>query len=506
MLSTEFLGRLHPLIVHLPIGILLFAFAMIILKHFRQTQLDSAISWALMLGFISATLACLAGWFLAQSGEYKADLVFKHQWAGISTAVLSFAAYFFKRFQTILTTTTVVILVIAAHYGGSLTHGEDYLFPKKKAKPNIVVIKPNTENKNLNENIGFTEPTKTKEVLKVEKKQAVTHKTFIYRDMIVPILEAKCYKCHSEIKMKGGLRLDSEVFIQEGGKHGGILSKGDAENSKFFNYLVLPEDDDNHMPPKGKPQLTEQEISTIYYWIKNGASFIEATSNEPLASSPARDWQLTAHGSQLKVKDSSKTRQFAPAIASENYPSMEAKILSDNIEAAQMSLLEKLRQENIIISTFGTGSNYLMANFVNVKNYSFSLIDDLKGVKNQLLRLRLSNQPVSDSDLKKISAFKNLTRLNIEKSSITDAGLVYLQNLPNLEQLNLYGTNITDSGLENLTHCNKLKVVYLWQTKITISGIERLKKAAPNLQIEGGNFSFSTPDTNKIKKELKGEK
>lgn len=34
-----------------------------------------------------------------------------------------------------------------------------------------------------------------------------------------------------------------------------------------------------------------------------------------------------------------------------------------------------------------------MANFVNVKTYNSTLLDDLNGIKNQLLRLRLSNQP-----------------------------------------------------------------------------------------------------------------
>ena len=90
MLEFDFIGRLHPLIVHLPIGILLFAFALVIYQRFRRADIDDIISFALIMGSISAVVACVAGWILAQSGEYDADLVFKHQWTGIATVDWAF--------------------------------------------------------------------------------------------------------------------------------------------------------------------------------------------------------------------------------------------------------------------------------------------------------------------------------------------------------------------------------------------------------------------------------
>ena len=157
-----------------------------------------------------------------------------------------------------------------------------------------------------------------------------------------------------------------------------------------------------------------------------------------------------------------------------------------------------MKQQNISISNFGEASNYLMANFVNVKKFNSNLIDDLKKIDNQLVRLKLSNLPVTDNDVKKLATFKNLTRLNVDKTAITDVGLAYLKNLKSLEQLNLYGTNITDKGLAALTKCPNLKVVYLWQTKVTSAGIEQLKKALPNIQVEMGGFKFEKRDTNKL--------
>lgn len=491
MHSTEFIGHLHPLIVHLPIGILLFAFALLLWQRFRRVDMANAIDLALLLGSISAVAACVAGWFLAQSGEYDADLVFKHQWTGISTAVLGVLSYFIKKFRSVLITLTAVILTIAGHYGGNLTHGEDYLFPKKKppsvVKPLVIDSLQNIDNQNIinkkdtsNKGLNNTEPL----------AQTVEQKTFLYQDKIMPILENKCYNCHSATKKKGGLRLDSEDFIKEGGKNGVVLVAGNPENSNLFTALLLPEDDDKHMPPKGKPQLTEQEIATIHFWIKKGAPFTETIEKVKLGTTNAVILP------KLPQKDSFKKAIIdGKNLKNSALQNTEAQILNNKIEPIPPSVLAHLKQKNITISSLGDGSNYVMANFVNVKNYSPTLIDDLQNIKNQIVRLRLSNQPVSDADILKLSSFKNITRLNLEKTAITDEALRHLKNLPNLGQVNLYGTNITDAGLRDLAKCPQLKAVYIWQTKTTATGIAELKKALPNAHIETGDMQLPKQDT-----------
>ena len=502
MLEFDFIGRLHPLIVHLPIGILLFAFALVIYQRFRRADIDDIISFALIMGSISAVVACVAGWILAQSGEYDADLVFKHQWTGIATAGLGFLAYFVKKLRDILTTITVGILAVAGHFGGNLTHGEDFLFPKKKT-PSVKTVQMIDSMQNIgNQKIIASSNTAKGSLSHLSKAnlnpaaQTVMQNSFVYRDLIMPILENKCYRCHSATKKKGGLRLDSEEFIKEGGKNGSILAAGNPENSPLYTNLLLPEDDDEHMPPKGKPQLTPQEIATIHFWIKKGASFQEIVAQVSTGSTNATAnltaSVITSTLSKTVTKDSIRTVVISKG------QDIEGTILKNKIEAATPSVLNILKQQNISISNFGEASNYLMANFVNVKNYHSKLIDDLKKIDNQLVRLKLSNLPVTDNDVKKLATFKNLTRLNVDKTAITDAGLAHLKNLKSLEQLNLYGTNITDKGLAALAKCPNLKVVYLWQTKVTSAGIEQLKKALPNIQVEMGGFKFEKRDTNKL--------
>lgn len=476
MPQTEFIGHLHPLIVHLPIGILFFAYAMMLFQQFGKVEMNIAINLALLLGAISATIACIAGWLLAQSGDYEADLIFKHQWTGIGTAILGFLAYFLKNYRWILATSTILLLTVAGHFGGNLTHGEDYLFPSKS---------------NAASKIESTKAT-TFDVVDTTKiaSQSLVRKSFVYRDKIVPILKTKCYNCHSATKKKSGLRLDAEDFIKKGGKNGHILTIGNPNKSTLFTHLILSEDDDKHMPPKGKPQLTNNEISLIHFWIKKGASFVEEI--ETVAPNPHNQTAIT--NTQIPLE---ATNILLPK--NEAIQNAETKLLVKNIEAASPSVLEKLQRQHIGISYLGNGSNYISANFVNVRNYQSSLLNDLENIGNQLVRLRLSNQPINDDDVKKLVTFKNLTRLNLENTAITDAALGYLKTLQNLEQLNLYGTNITDKGLEALTKYPNLKVVYLWQTKASPSGITQLKKALPNVQIEMGDFQFAKPDTNKVK-------
>jgi uncharacterized membrane protein len=501
MFSTDILGRLHPLLVHLPIGILLFAAALLLLERFKKTDFGGATGWALLLGAVSAALSCGAGWLLAQSGEYDADLVFKHQWTGIATAALGFGAYFFKNFRGVLTAATVGVMSVAGHYGGSITHGEDYLFPKKKTPSVKTDVKVDSAQvaQMIGNPIVASDVDSTNAVAAVG--QPIERRSFLYRDMVVPILENKCYSCHSEKKKKGGLRLDSEAFINAGGENGSILSAGKPETSHLFSYLTLPDDDDLHMPPKGKPQLTAQEIATIHFWIKKGAPFGEVVEKIEATAANGANAAISAANAPLVIPSLPKSATVKSPISNLQSPiaNLEQTILDKKIEAAPPSVLDKLKQQNVSMTTFGAGSNYLTANFVNVKNYNSAVLDELKSIDNQIVRIKLSNLPVTDADVQKLSNFKNLTRLNLDKTAVTDVGLAHLKNLPNLEQLNLYGSNVTDAGITALANCKNLKVVYLWQTKITEGGVAELKKALPNVVVELGGFQFPKLDTGQLR-------
>jgi hypothetical protein len=176
----------------------------------------------------------MAGYLLKLSGGYDAGAVDTHQYMGIALAVTAGLIFFLKKYraygrlQLPVAVLSEALLMGTGHYGGNLTHGEDFLTQPIMAllgkEPVNVVREPITD-----------------------IEQAV-----VFHDLVQPVLEAKCYNCHSSSKQKGKLRLDSPEFILKGGKHSEILLAGNAANSELYKRLLLPEEDDDRMPPKGK--------------------------------------------------------------------------------------------------------------------------------------------------------------------------------------------------------------------------------------------------------------
>ena len=181
-----------------------------------------------MVGSISAVLACIAGWILSNSGEYDALLVQKHQWTGISTAAIGLLVYFLKQYRKFLAILLTVLIVITGHYGGTLTHGENYLF---------------NSNENSNTSQGDTLKTESKKITqKISNgSDSLTIETHnVYKEQIAPLLKLRCYNCHSAIKQKNGLRLDGEAYIKKGGKNGKILVARNPMKKRGIQEMCLP--------------------------------------------------------------------------------------------------------------------------------------------------------------------------------------------------------------------------------------------------------------------------
>jgi uncharacterized membrane protein len=470
-INTALIGHLHPLLVHLPIGIFAFAFIISLFGAEKRKHFDSALSYALLTGALSALLACIAGYLLAGSGEYDVDLVQKHQWTGIATCALGFLAYFITQYRRLLVWITCAVMAVAGHLGGTLTHGEDYFFGLVDEETTKAVVM-----------IDSTVRTSTE----VPKADSIVEKTeapreiSLYQDQVVGILQSKCYSCHSKIKKKGGLRLDSEDFIKQGGKNGAVLTAGDADNSKLYTHLLLPLEDEDHMPPKGKKQLSAGEIAIIHRWVKMADPFAKTTIETTV----------------VKITETVDAEEPPPPPPVEKTAAvLPTKMIS--IAAANPINIDAIRKLNVVVTPVQSGSNGLSLNFVNLKNFKSTMLDQAIGLKEQVVQLKLTNQAVTDDDLQKIKQFKNLRQLQLEKTKVTDEGMDQLKSMQSLEQLNLYGTAVSDKGLEKLAACKNLKTLFLWKTNATVEGIAKLKQALPNLTIEAGGFAFKKPDTTK---------
>ena len=262
----QFLGRLHPLLVHFPIGLLVVALLLEILTiGGKRKGLREGINWMIYIGAGFAVFSALFGWFLKTQEAYTGDLVDNHQYAGIATAVLAIVtaiilknslkktivnlkAYRFMLFAT------VVLLTIAGHLGANLTHGEDYLtsvFPGSKE---------GYSNKESGALLSELKGADSLSELQKDKLNLEVRGLFAH----------KCYQCHSENKQKGELVLETKRGVFKGGKSGLAVVPGKPEESEIYKRIILPANDKKVMPTKGK-LLTTDEIALVKLWIKEGA-------------------------------------------------------------------------------------------------------------------------------------------------------------------------------------------------------------------------------------------
>ncbi len=215
---TYFIGRFHPVLVHLPIGFLLIAALLEIGKRTGKISVsDSSITFILFWSAVGATLACIAGYLLSLGGGYDEELLSDHQWQGIGVAVFAWIAWLFKSGKISIGSAvylpalglSTLLTFTAGHDGGSLTHGDGYL-TQYTPEPfrSMAGIPPRTEEK-----------TEIKPITDIN--QAV-----VYKDIVQPILEMRCVQCHNANKQKGGLRMDNMAMLLKGGEDGPVFVAG----------------------------------------------------------------------------------------------------------------------------------------------------------------------------------------------------------------------------------------------------------------------------------------
>lgn len=84
-----------------------------------------------------------------------------------------------------------------------------------------------------------------------------------FRAGIVPILEAKCIRCHSGSTPKGDLDLSTEKGLREGGSSGKVVT---ADGMKSLLWQMVEE---RKMPPREK--LTDAELAAMKQWVRAGS-------------------------------------------------------------------------------------------------------------------------------------------------------------------------------------------------------------------------------------------
>lgn len=443
-----FVGRFHPLVVHLPIGFLLLAaVAQFATRWPKFHPLKPFIKYLWGLGAISAAMAVVFGYLLSLSGDYNEDTLFWHKWSGVAVFVFSIICYLIskkqsektKPIQWVLVALVIGTMIYTGHLGGNLTHGSTYLL---EYAPNtvrsIAGLPPKTESR---------------------PKATAIDSVDAYLDLVFPIIGNKCAACHNPGKMKGELLLTTYANMLRGGESGEVIVAGNPEASELFRRITLPEEHDDFMPSEGKRPLTDKEVEIIEWWIASGAP---------------------SNGFVTELDSDKKITEIINSYLGLDKNS----VLSKEVRQANQSIVDSLIQRGFIINRLMKDNYFLEANFsLSEKPFTSADMEALKEIKEQLIWLDLSNTQATDKSLKQIGQLENLMKLDLSGNSISDMGIHSLKNLVQLESLNLYNTNVSVGLVELLPMLSRLQKIYLWQTKANDSVLNKIQSNHKNIEM-----------------------
>jgi len=467
---VRFLGHFHPVMLHLPIGV----FSLIALQETaaiflrkrgerRETPL-----FPMFFGAASAIVAVIAGFLLYHGGGYEGnDLAERHLWGGLAFAVASVLVLIVKAwtmfsvanqaFYRLLFFANMGIMSFASHDGASITHGSDYL-TSFAPDPIRKLLGLPIKNKK-----GTGEGGKDEKAVSPEQK-------VVYADIIAPIFENRCNQCHKEEKAKGKLRMDNYEMLVKGGKEGPSIEPGSAEKSNIIVRMSLPLDEDEHMPPDGKPEPEPHEVVLIKWWLDNGADPKKTVGEMGEIPAPVKEALA-----KLPSNHSAVMEEVAAKKAAGPSDDLKLKLVELQKEFPGALTFESQQSSNIIFTAVSLKKSLDDATF-----------DKVAPLLPQMVEADLSGTMITDATVAKLSGAPELRKLRLAETPVTDASIDTLVKLSKLESLNLYGTKVTNAGVLKLATLANLKSLYLWQTDVSPETIEELKKKLPNCDIVTG--------------------
>lgn len=448
---SQFVGRFHPLVVHLPIALLLLVPLLECAGWVRRwSRVRESAEFVLTLAVISAFVAVFLGWLLAWSGGYEGKLVTSHMWGGFSLAVAVLLCFVLrawdKRVYGAALLLTLALLAWTSDKGGKLTHGETFMTRHMPGKLRTLLRVPAAPSKvqpmkAVNASTASATSTNVSAI-------AAPSATF-FDARVAPIFENKCTSCHNAQKRKGKLQLDSFENVMRGGKDGLVVKPGDLKHSELFRRINLSPDEKDFMPTDGKPPLTASEIKVIELWIASGASS-SLPANEMHGAPP-----LLA--SELPVVP--LTRDYRPQLP----------LITSLEHELGVRLVPRSRnpQDGLILRTVSAPERCDDAAIARLKVIGALIVD-----------AELARTKITDTGLKTLATFSNLRAVDLGHTAVTSAGVPILARLSRLESLNLTATAVDDPGVAALRRKQTLKRLYLFETKCT-------DQSAPDQGIRG---------------------
>lgn len=443
-----FVGRLHPLILHFPIVLIILAFLFELAGRYSSLRTgENTVMVLLIAAAISSFVSVAAGFFLFASGEYSGSLMDRHFWAGAITGAAIFFTlglfYIYRntsRYYPLYLGALIVsnlAVAYASHLGGSITHGQNY----------------------LTEHLQFVMHSFDNKAQKPESEMLV------FDDMLAPVFEAKCMSCHNEQRAKGDFLMRTYADVLKGGESGQpSVTPGVPAKSELYRRVVLPEGHADRMPPEGKTPLTFAEVALLKFWIESGAA-------DSLRATDVSAVDTMKQVVQGLLPELAKYRRRL------EIEKVKLKTLESELKEVAQKLNITIRHDSLSEGNYFTiGMNFPPAPFTNDQFRELSPYFEV------FSKVSLTSSGIDDAGLYYIGQMTNLRELYLQKTKLDGSGIVYLQNLPKLEILNLSFTKVDDKAALDLLGVPNLREVYLYRTNTSMQVIEALRKYKPGVR------------------------
>ena len=295
----RFVGRLHPALVHFPIG-LVFAAAFLHVLGWRRTAERSrdASFICVCLAAFAAALAAWSGWMNASfetHGRGVQDTILWHRWINVAATAVLFVTMLVggaqrssptdgrRRWYGRTLLASLVLVGIGGHLGGRIVYGEGYLLEVfrhpvadapaatasgAEAAPDAATAGPTDATTVHGEPAAGTPADASSAPPAVVSPPGPV----AFAADVQPILAARCYECHGPSRAKADLRLDRIHTLFEGDRLDWLILPGDPDRSLFYELVTLPAEAEDRMPAKGDP-LTPEQIGILRRWIQDGAEY-----------------------------------------------------------------------------------------------------------------------------------------------------------------------------------------------------------------------------------------
>jgi uncharacterized membrane protein len=412
----QFLGRFHPLLVHLPIGMLVLL-PFLELAGTNRPGLREAASFVLHLTFAASVVAVCFGIVLAYGSGVMGATVTRHMWGGIAlliellvciTVRPAWTSHQSQRVYPTLLVLSLLTLIWTAHQGGSLTYGSGYLTRYMPAP--LTRLFPSAAAGSDAAYVGSA-----------------------YTRDIHPVLDVKCVACHGANKVQGGLRVDFYDLLMKGGSDGVIIAPRNPDESLLLQRVTLSPNDRHFMPAEGRTPLTADEIATLRAWILAGASPTATTIPGIARSAESSDLPLQPVG---------------------DYSNLMNEILRmQRSEGAKLAAVSAKPSDGLILRTIDVATTFDDAQLATFQRFAPYIVE-----------AELGRTAVTDACFDTLSKFTNLRALHLEGTAVTGQGLAKLSSLSQLTYLNLSGTKVTSSALAPLKAMPNLRHIYLFDT------------------------------------------